>query len=319
MKRRTFLQTTALALPAAALPSQMLMTEMLKKKSKLGIQLFSIPQMVAKDMPGTLKLLAETGYREIEFFGPFDFSAPETIEGWKPLAQMLGIQSNAFYGKSISEVKKILQDLDLSTPSIHLDLITLQKNMDGLLKAIEPLGVKYVVIPALQPEQRPNLDAYKRLIEAFNGFGKQLSKIGASFGYHNHGFEHAPMDGVIPMDLLLQETDPAHVKFELDIFWMTAAGGDPKTYLQKHPGRYKMLHIKDAAEPIRFSGDGGTSDQWMALFNKMADPGKGVLDIKGILKAAHKSGVEHFYLERDLAPDPMTTLKDSAAFLRKKV
>ena len=121
------------------------------------------------------------------------------------------------------------------------------------------------------------------------------------------------------MDTLLTQTDSGKVKFELDIFWMTAAGASPVDFLKKYPGRFKMLHLKDASEAISFSGDGGSFDQWMPLFPKMADPGSGVFDIPSIITAATKSGAEHFYLERDLTPQPDKTLTDSFEYLKDKV
>ena len=146
-----------------------------------------------------------------------------------------------------------------------------------------------------------------------------MAKHGLTFVYHNHGYEHAPKDGKTLMDTLLTQTDAKNVKFELDIFWMTAAGASPVEYLNKYPGRFKLLHLKDAWEHVRFSGDGGSADQWVSLFGKMADPGTGVLEIPLIIDAAKKSGAEHFYLERDLTPTPDQTLTNSFTYLKDKV
>jgi sugar phosphate isomerase/epimerase len=312
--RRLFIKRSAAALATLA-ASNSLYASMWKTSSKIGIQLFTIPGMVSSDFKGTMAKLAGIGYREIEFFGPYDFSAPATIERWVGIAAQLGIKSNAFYGHTPSDVKSILADLGLSAPSAHLDIITMRENMDPAMKGLSELGVKYVAIPAIfNAEDRSD---FSKLAAEFNRFGDQMSKHGITFVYHNHGYEHAPKDGKVLMDTLLQETDPSKVKFELDIFWMTAAGANPTDYLKKYPGRFKLLHIKDASEPIRFSGDGGGPDQWMPLFGKMADPGKGILDIKGIINAAKKSGAEHFYLERDLTPNPEGTLKDSFKYLSK--
>lgn len=319
LHRRQFIKSTGWATAFALSPfAQNLMDDMTKKKKNLGVQLFSIPQMVDKDLKGTLQLLSEIGYKEVEFFGPYPFSAPETIESWKGLAAQLGIKRNAFYGYSIPEIKSMLSDFKLKTPSMHLDLITFRKNLKATLDAVAPLGVKYLALPALSDiNDRRTLDHYKRLTDEFNGFGQQMATYGMAFVYHNHGFEHAKMDGVVPMDYLLQNTDSKNVKFELDIFWMSAAGADPVDYLNRYPGRFKLMHIKDAAEKVRFTGDGGTPDQWMAVFSKMADPGTGVFDIQKMLQAGQKSGVEHFYLERDLTPTPEATLKNSFANLSK--
>ena len=314
--RRQFLKTSAATLAGVAL-SRPLFAEFYKKKKSVGIQLFTIPALVAADFKGTLTKLATIGYKEIEFFGPYEFSAKETIERWNQFAGTLGITKNAFYGYKLSEVKTMLKDLGLTTPSVHLDLQTMRTNMGPAMEALSSLGTKYVAIPAINnPEDRND---FNKLAEEFNTFGEQMSKYGLTFVYHNHGYEHTPKDGKTLMDTLLTQTDSKKVKFELDIFWMTAAGANPVDYLTKYPGRFKLLHLKDASEPIRFSGDGGSVDQWIPLFGKMADPGTGILDIAAIINAAKKSGAEHFYLERDLTPNPETTLNDSFVYLKGKV
>jgi len=314
--RRQFLKASAATLAGAAVSSP-LFAGLRKKTKKVGIQLFTIPAMIASDFKGTLTKLANIGYKEIEFFGPYDFSAKETIEGWNKFAPTLGITKNAFYGYKPSDVKNILRDLELTTPSVHLDLLTMRNNMGPALEGLSALGTKYVAIPAIQnPNDRSD---FNKLADEFNGFGEQMAKHGLTFVYHNHGYEHAPKDGKTLMDTLLTQTDAKNVKFELDIFWMSAAGASPVEYLNKYPGRFKLLHLKDAWEPVRFSGDGGSADQWVSLFGKMADPGTGVLEIPLIIEAAKKSGAEHFYLERDLTPTPDQTLTNSFAFLKDKV
>jgi sugar phosphate isomerase/epimerase len=316
VSRRKFLKASAATI-AAATASGPLLAQLVKKKNAVGIQLFTIPAMVAADFKGTLAKLAAIGYKEIEFFGPYDFSAKETIEGWNKFAPTLGITKSAFYGYSPSDVKTLLNDLDLTTPSVHLDLQTMRTNMGPALEGLSALGTKYVAIPAIaDPQERSD---FNKLADEFSGFGEQMSKAGLTFVYHNHGYEHTAKDGKTLMDTLLSQTDAKKVKFQLDIFWMTAAGANPVDYLRKYPGRFKLLHLKDASEPIRFSGDGGSMDQWIELFGKMADPGTGVLDIPAIIEAAKKSGVDHFYLERDLTPTPDTTLANSFGYLKEKV
>lgn len=314
--RRQFIKASAAAVAGVAVSSP-IFAELLKKKKNVGIQLFTIPALVAADFKGTLTKLASIGYKEIEFFGPYEFSAKETIEGWNQFAGSLGITKNAFYGYKPLEVKKLLKDLGLTAPSVHLDLQTMRTNMGPAMEGLSELETKYVAIPAISnPTDRSD---FNKLADEFNTFGEQMSKYGLTFVYHNHGYEHTSKDGKTLMDTLLTQTDADKVKFELDIFWMTAAGANPVEYLNKYPGRYKLLHLKDASGPIRFSGDGGSVDQWMPLFGKMADPGAGVLDIPGIIAAAQKSGAEHYYLERDLTPSPDTTLNNSFAYLKGKL
>jgi sugar phosphate isomerase/epimerase len=315
MQRRDFLQLSGAAL-TGAMTFDLIGCSPEKQKQKWGIGLFTIPQMLANDFPGTVKKLHDYGYSELEFFGPYPFSAEATKERWVALSEQLGIKQNAFYGYSVSEVKKILEDNELTSPSVHLDILTMRTNMAPAMKELSQLGVKYCAIPALMEEPKDTLDDYKRFAEEFNSFGNQMSDYGITFVYHNHGYEHAPKDGQIPLNVLLENTDPDKVKFEMDIFWLQAAGASPVEYLNKYPNRFKLMHVKDAEENVRFSGDGGSPDQWMAIFNKMADPGTGVFDIKGIVTAGIKSGVDHFFLERDIAAEPDKTLKTAIEYFK---
>ncbi|MEL6273585.1 MAG: sugar phosphate isomerase/epimerase [Bacteroidota bacterium] len=281
----------------------------------LGVQLFTIPKLVDKDFKGTLELLREIGYQEVEFFGPYPFSAEATKKEWAGFKGMLGLENDAFYGFTVAETAQLLKDNELTAPSMHTDLRTLRDGLEKMLDEVAKLQPKYLVLPAIN-EGRNSLDDYKKLAEEFNQFGEQMAKYDMQFVYHNHGYEHIEMDDEIPMHFLLKNTNPDYVQFELDIFWMQAAGANPIEFLKNYPNQYKLLHIKDASEPFRFSGDGSTPDQWMAGFPKMADPGDGVFDIKGIIEAAIAAGVDHFLLERDLAPDPEGTLRNSYANLR---
>jgi sugar phosphate isomerase/epimerase len=115
--------------------------------------------------------------------------------------------------------------------------------------------------------------------------------------------------------LILENTDPLHVYFQMDIYWMTAGGVDVVQYLDKYAGRFRLMHVKDMTKEVRFSGDGGDPQQWMELFPYLADAGSGVIDIKNVVSHAMKSGVEHFIVERDLAPNGLDDLKKSYSYL----
>ena len=312
MKRRDFvLKTTAAAAGLATLP--MVSCEGTPQR-EWGIQLFTIPQLVSSDFTGTFRKISELGYKKIEFFGPYSFSAPATIEAWKPLATQLGITQNAFYGLQISEVTSMMKDLGLTSPSVHLDILTLRTNLEEAMKSLSQLGVTMVALPTMMGEDLSTASVYYKMAEEFNALGKRMKDYGIKLVFHNHGYEHAQKEDEVPLDILLNNTDPEVVTFELDIFWMQAAGASPIDYLKRYPGRFRLMHVKDAAEPVRFAGDGSTPDQWMPLFPKMADPGTGVFDVKGIIQEGIRSGTEHFFLERDLTPDPETTMKNSIAF-----
>ena len=318
MNRRKFLNQTALATLAVSGSIQDIFASN-GLKNKMGIQLFSVPKMLSEDFTGAIKMLSKLGYKELELFGPFDFSTDKAKKSWEAVTPMLGFSGSGYFGKGIKEVKKILADHGLKTPAMHTDFDTLQNRMDKLGEAAHILGQKYVTLPAIPQEFRKNIDDYKRIADTFNKIGESAKKNGVKFGYHNHGYGIKPMDGKIGLDIIFENTDPNLVFFEMDVFWTTAGGADPIEYLNKYPKRYKMLHIKDMTEKKQFSGDGGDASQWIPLFPFMASAGEGVLDIKGIIKKAKEIGVEHYFVEQDMVASPEIALKSSLDYLKSKI
>jgi sugar phosphate isomerase/epimerase len=184
-----------------------------------------------------------------------------------------------------------------------------------MAEAAHVLGQRYVVLPAIPPSERQNLDGFRRIADEFNEIGARAAALGVRFKYHNHGYGLKPVDGIVPFELLADRTDPAVVDLQMDIYWTTAGGADPIAYLERYAGRYKSVHVKDMSEPVRFAGDGGDPAQWIELFPYIADAGSGVLDLAAILSAAKRSGVEHFFLERDQTSTPDETLQRSYRYL----
>ena len=280
---------------------------------RIGVQLFSIPKILERDFEGTMKMLAKIGYKEIEFFGPYSFSATEDTERWKAITPSLGFSGSGFFGLTVQQAKKILDDNGLKSPSLHTGLSTLENKMAEMAEAAHVLGTKYVILPSA--ETQSGLEGYKRQAEQFNKIGASAAKQGLRFAYHNHGNGLKEMEGKIPMELILEQTDPKLVYMQMDIYWTTAGGIDPVVFLDKYPGRFRLMHIKDMIKMVRFSGDGGDPKQWIELFPYLTDAGSGVLDWKTILSHAKKSGVEHYVVERDLAPDPEESLKKAYQYL----
>ena len=280
---------------------------------RIGVQLFSIPPILEKDFAGAMKMLSKLGYKEIEFYGPYPFSATEDIERWKAVTPSLGFSGSGYFGLTVQQVKKILDDNGLTSPSMHTGLFTLENRMAEMAEAAQVLGTKYVILPSAQTQS--TLDGYKRQADQFNKIGASAAKHGLRFAYHNHGNGLNEMEGRIPMELILEQTDPKLVYMQMDIYWTTAGGIDPVSYLDKYPGRFRLMHIKDMIKQVRFSGDGGDSKQWIELFPYMTDAGSGVLDLKTILSHAQKSGIEHYIVERDLAPNPEEALGKAYQYL----
>ena len=317
LSRRSFLRRLTLATAAVPiilpLGSRAFATN--KNIKKIGVQLFSIPKITETDFAGTMQKLAAIGFKEIEFYGPYSFSATEDQQRWSSVTPSLGFSGSGFFGLTTQQVKKILDDNGLSAPSMHTGLVSLQGAMGPLAEAANILGSRYVVLPSAV--SHTTLDGYKKQAEEFNKFGSEARKLGIRFAYHNHGNGLKALDGKIPFDLILETTDPELVFFQMDIYWMTAGGVDVVSYLDKYPKRFRLMHVKDMSKEVRFSGDGGDPQQWMELFPFLTDAGSGVIDLKKIIPRAQKSGVEHFIIERDLAPNGLDDLKNGFEYLNK--
>jgi sugar phosphate isomerase/epimerase len=310
--RRDFIKQSAIVATALASPFSSY-----GKIKNIGVQLFSLPFLLDKDFESAIKMLAKMGYKELEMYGPFPFSTAKAKASWDSVTPQLGFSGSGYFEKNIQEIKKILSDNDLKSPSAHTDLDTLKINMGQLAEAANILGQKYVILPAIPAEERKTLDDYKRIADDFNKIGENAKKAGIRFAYHNHGYGLKPMEGQIPLDLILAQTDPNLVFFEMDIYWTTAGGANPITYLEKHPNRYKLMHLKDMKEKKTFSGDGNNAPQWIELFPYMTTAGSGVLNVKAIVEKALKTGVKHFYVEQDMVANPEIALKKSLDYLKK--
>lgn len=282
---------------------------------RLGVGLFTIPTLLERDFAGAMRTVAAVGYKEVEFFGPYPFSAPSAQERWKTVSASLAFKGSGYFGHPPRDVRAILDDNGLTSPSMHTDLDSLRTRLEPMAEAAHLLGQRYVVLPSIPPPERQNLDGYRRMADEFNAIGRRAVTLGLRFAYHNHGYGLVPVDGQVPFDLVVERTDPALVDLQMDLYWVTAGGADPIAYLKRYGGRYRMIHIKDMLKRVRFAGDGGDPAQWIELFPYIADAGKGVLELPQILSEARRSGVQHFFVERDQAPAPEETLRESYRYL----
>jgi len=312
MKRRHFIQSTLTGTSMLAALAAMAISP-----KKVGIQLFSLPKMLEKNFGDSIRMLAQMGYQSLELYGPYPFSSPEAHASWNAITPMLGFSGSGYFGQSAEQLKNTLKENKMSVPSIHTDLITLQKNMSAVGEAAAQIGFEYAAIPSLPDHLRKTLDDYKRTADEFNRVGEAARKVGVKFAYHNHGYGLQELEGKIPLKLLLESTDPDLVFFEMDVFWTPAGGANPVEYLKTYGNRYHLMHLKDMREKRRFSGDGGDPKQWMELFPYMTTAGDGVLDLKAIITQAQKAGVKHYFVEQDLVADPPVALKRSITYLQK--
>jgi sugar phosphate isomerase/epimerase len=270
MHRRSFLQ--ALSLPILT-PLLGTLERSPGRLERIGLQLYTVRGLMERDVARTLEMVAAVGYDEVEFAGYFD--------------------------ETPKRLRTLLDDAGLVAPSCHVPLADLTKHSERTFDAAEVIGHRYIVMPWLDPEERRSLDDYRRVAAGLNRAGELARARGLRVGYHNHDFELAPIDGERPYDVLLAETDPALVWFEMDFYWMTRGGGDPLAYFGRHPGRFHLCHLKD-----------------MDRRGEMADVGAGRIDFGKILQRRAEAGLRHFFVEHDQPADPPASIRASHKFLR---
>jgi sugar phosphate isomerase/epimerase len=248
-----------------------------ERLKRIGIQLYTVRGELAKDVEGTLARIAAIGFKEVEFAG-----YPEGT------AQSL---------------RTMLDRVGLAAPSGHVSLQALRTDWERTLDQAALLGQRYIVVAFLTLPDRRTLGDWKRMAGTFNKAGEIARAGGIQFCYHNHDFEFAPLEGAVPYDLLLQETDPKLVKLELDLYWISKAGRDPLDYFGRFPGRFPLVHVKDMdATPRKF----------------FADVGTGTIDFKRIFKQARKAGIQHYFYEQDTTPGaPLASAKASFDYLSR--
>ncbi|MBO0793174.1 MAG: sugar phosphate isomerase/epimerase, partial [Ktedonobacteraceae bacterium] len=224
-------------------------------QQNLGLQLYTVRDETARDFRQTLRSVAEIGYQGVEFAG---------------------------YGSIPSkEMAALLSDLNLRAQSTHVGLDALEADLDAELNYCLDIGCSYLVLPYLGGEWR-SAENLLKLATRLNEIGRESQQRGITFAYHNHDFEFQQANGSYLLDLLLDATDPAYVKLELDTYWAAYAGADTIAYLRKRAGRVPLIHLKD-----------------MTAQRTFAEVGDGTLDISGFIKAAKEGGAEYFFVEND--------------------
>ena len=202
--------------------------------------------------------------------------------------------------KNLPKFAPIIKQNGLTAPSAHFVFGDLKTNWEQGIERAKAQGARYMVDAFIDAPDRKSIEDYKKIAELFNKAGEQCQRAGIQFCYHNHNFEFIKFGGGIGYDVLLKETEPKLVKFELDCFWMTHAGHDPVEYMQKYPGRFPILHIKDLKKGIPSS---------TSFANPKGIPftevGKGVIDWKRIFVAAKEGGLERYFVEQDESDIPV--------------
>jgi sugar phosphate isomerase/epimerase len=282
---------------------------------RIGVGLFTLPKSLAADFDGTLAMLAGLGYQEVELFGPYPFSTDAAKQGWSAATKMLGFAGSGFFGRTTRQVRASLDRHGLTSPSMHVELDTLSNRLEQIGEAAREIGWRYAGIASIPEERRRTLDDYRRMADELNAIGLRAKPLGFKVLYHNHGYGLTPMEGQIPARVLFDRLDPSVVALEMDIFWTVAGGADPVELLDAYPRLYRLMHVKDMTKQARFASGGDMKDL-MSLMPLITSAGAGVLDMPRILGHARRNGVEHYYVEQDLATDPPAQLGASIRYLR---
>lgn len=228
---------------------------------------------MAKNVPDTLARIAHIGYKEVEFAGYYDY---------KP-----------------QQIRDMLNRYGLTAPSTHVPITAIESNPSQMFADAGVMGHEWLTVPSLPRGDYSTVDAWKLVAERFNNVGRQMKTAGLRFAYHNHYTEFRSVGDTRPYDVLLENTDPALVSFEMDLYWVTYAGADPLAYIGKYPGRFRMFHVKDSGP---------------APEHRMMDVGTGTIDF-GRIFAAAAPNIEHYFVERDDTTAPFATAATSFTYL----
>ncbi len=284
---------------------------MFKGFPPIGLQLYTMGDLMTTDTKGTLQKLAAIGYKEVE---------------------SAGSQKGNFYGYKPKEFAAMVKDAGMNWRSAHVggapftmaqvlkmaktaeDSARIQRFMEKNKDAPKPLnltdnyqeladdaaegGLSYLVCSSIPVS---TLDEIKTAVDVFSKTGEACKKAGVQFAYHNHTTEFDEVEGHRPFDYILSNTDKDLVKMELDLAWATKAKQDPVQLFKMHPGRFPLWHVKDLDKTTM----------------QPAEVGAGIVDFKSIFDNAKASGMKYFFVEQDGAPQPLQNVTNSYNYLKK--
>ena len=283
--RRTFLGT----LGAAVLATRSVRAASIPR---LGVQLYTVRGLLEKDFNGTLAQVAALGFTEVEFAG--------------------------YFKRTAQQVRDVLTQHKLTAPAAHVPYDNLTGDAWArIIDDARTVGHRYLVNAWVDESIRKQPDAWKRIAETYNRAGEASKRAGIQFAYHNHHFEFAPRadaGGKLPYDILLESCDPALVKMEMDLCWITAAGGDPLDYFRRYPGRFPLVHVKG----LRKIPANGATTAIENILADMTDVGnEDVIDWKRIFGGSGQAGIQHYFVEHDVPKQPLESLKASRDYLTR--
>ena len=255
---------------------------------EIGVQLYTVGDVLRQDFAGTLKQVAAIGYKQVEFAG--------------------------YFNKSAAEVRAMLDGVGLKSASTHIGMDLLRRDLQAQIEFAKVVGHEYITIPSLGRSESPmnTADAWKRVASECNEMGAKVKAAGLKLAFHSHSGEFVDVGGgKTGMDVFVAETDPALFSFQIDLGWARVANQDPVAWFRRYPGRFRMWHIKDfenlsaaqarQAESFRNPSPpaGGRGGGGAAQAGRPSPIGAGDIDFKPIFAAWRDAGLEHFFVEQD--------------------
>ncbi|HZY81498.1 MAG TPA: sugar phosphate isomerase/epimerase [Cyclobacteriaceae bacterium] len=251
----------------------------------IGIQMGSVGKQARADLPGTLKKLNEWGIRE--------------LEGGLP------------QGMNAADYLKLLKENNLTLVAIGSNFDSLAANPQKIADRAKLLGARQVICYWI-PHDGDNftIEHAKKGVEVFNKAGKVLADNGLALGYHAHGYEFRPHEGGTLFDYIAKNLDPRYANFQMDVFWIKQSGTDPVALLNKYPNRFISMHLKDRLKGMPDSNNGRADVEKANVVL-----GTGDVNIEAIVKAGHKAGIKHYFIE-DESSRQFEQVPQSAAYLK---
>lgn len=281
LNRRNFIKTSGLAIGATALAgslSSTLMSCVSKKSLSFGFQTWTLRDQLGEDLPRTMKMMADMGYREVEFCSPLGYA---------------GTPFEKFNDLSGTELKKMIDDTGLNCVSSHYNFGELRDSLDNRIEWAQQMGMKQMICSSFWiPEG--TIDEYKEACDVLNEVGRKTKAAGIQCGFHNHHMEFEKRDDTLIYDVLLEQLDPDLVKMQFQVA-VVSIGYKAADYFRNNPGRFISAHLAD----------------WSDEKQMQVPIGQGVIDWPDLFEAAKVGGVENFFVEMD--PD---TFKPSADYLK---
>ena len=284
MTRREFLKSTATQAAAASLLATGAAGALELHANPLGLplgcQTWPVREMIAKDFPGTIKVLSAAGFQSIELCSPVGYAD----SGFAGLAKY-----------TPPELRKILSDAGVNCISSHFGIDELRNDQPGRIAWAKEVGLTQMLVPTLSGPKNPTMDDVKRLADEYNKIGERAAQAGIQQGLHNENFECSTVAGKRTYDLLFELLDPKFVKFQFQVSTISL-GFDAAEYFTKYPGRFISMHVQG----------------WSAQTKKIMPVGRDTLDWKKIFTAAKTGGVQNYFVEMDL-----DLMKASVPYLRQ--